>query len=144
MSNNYAKTLARDAGNAPMQEYPAPFKAVASVYYRDNLPVSSVVTLDQATSSLEVGAFGGQGVVIRWVPISASPEVGNYFTSVISSGLGANFDHYIPPSTYRRFVVPKETQGSYTGQMGSVNGLFQRIGVSNAGATASSVLVTQY
>lgn len=143
MSSDYAKMLPRDAGFAAMQEYPAPVKAVASVYYRDNLPVSSVTTLDQNTSTLEVGAFGGQGVVIRWIPTTETASVAP-FASVVSSGLGANFDHYIPPSTERRFIVPRETIGAPIGAMGSVNGLYQRIAVSNAGATASSVIVIQY
>ncbi len=143
---NYAKPLPRDNGNVPMQEYPAPIKAVTSVYYRDNLPVSSIVTLDQNTSALEIGAWGGQGAVIRWVSIGETP--GNFYTSVISSGVAANFDHYIPAGVgagqYRRFVVPKETGGAPTGAMGSVNGLYQRIAVSNAGPIATSILVVQF
>jgi len=143
---NYTKPLARDNGGAAMQEYPAPVKAVTSVYYRDNLPSSSIITLSQDTSALEVGSFGGQGVVIRWIPTGETP--GNFFTSVISSGLAANFDHFVPAGVgigqVRRFVVPKETGGAPTGAMGSVNGLYQRIAISNAGITASSVLVTQY
>ncbi len=138
---NYAKPLPRDNGGAAMQEYPAPIKAVASVYFRDNLPVSSLVVMDQTTSALEVGTSGGQGAVIRWINIGETP--GNFYTSVIASGLTANFDHYIPANTYRRFIVPRETQGAYTGAVGSVNGLYQRIAVSNAGA-AASILVTQY
>lgn len=139
---NYAKILPRDKGGEAMQEFPPPFKTVASVYFRDNIPPSSLITLSQDTTSLEVGAFGGQGVVIRWIPIGETP--GNYYTSVISSGLGANYDHWVPPSQYRKFVVPKETGGNAVGQAGSVNGLYQRIAVSNAGITASSVLLMQY
>lgn len=141
--SNYAKKLARDVTGEAMQEYPAPFKTVASVYFRDNLPPSSVVSLSQDTTLLEVGSFGGQGTVIRWVPIGETP--GNFYTSVISSGLGANYDHWVPAGTYRKFMVPKETQGQIGAmQIGSVNGLYQRIAISNAGLTASSVLVTQY
>lgn len=143
---NYARPLPRDNGGAAMQEYAAPYKAVTSVYYRDNLPSSSVITLSQNTSAIEVGSFGGQGVVIRWVATGETP--GNFFTSVISSGLGANFDHYIPAGVgvgaYRRFVVPKESGGAPTGAIGSVNGLYQRIAISNAGITASSVLLSEY
>lgn len=140
---NYAKQLPRDSGGAPMQDYPAPFKTVASIYYRDNLPPSSVITLSPDATSIEVGAFGGQGAVIRWVPTGETP--GNYFTSVISSGLGANFDHWVPPSQNRKFVIPVERQGSgIGGQAGTVNGLYQRVAVSNAGLTASSVLLAQY
>lgn len=139
---NYAKPLPRDNGGAAMQEYPAPVKSIPSVIYKDNAPLSSVAILDQNTSTIEVGAFGGQGAVIRWIAIGETP--GNFYTSVISSGLSANFDHYIPPSTQRRFVVPRETGGAPTGAMGSINGLYQRIAVSNAGATASSILLIQY
>ncbi len=141
---NYAKPLPRDNGGAAMQEYPAPIKAVSSVYFRDNLPISSLIVLDQNTSAIEVGSTGGQGTVIRWVPISATPEVGNFYTSVITSGLGANYDHYIPPANVRRFVVPRETGGAPTGAMGSVNGLYQRIAVANVGPVPASVLLIQY
>lgn len=143
---NYAKQLPVDKGGTPMQGFPAPFKTVASVYYRDNLPVSSLITLDQNASTIEVGTFGGQGAVIRWIPIGETP--GNFFTSVISSGLAANFDHFVPAgvgiANYRKFVVPRETGGAPTGAVGSVNGLYQRIAVSNAGPTATSILLTQY
>lgn len=139
---NYAKQLAIDKGGTPLQEYPAPFKAVASVFFRDNLPSSSVVTLDQNASTIEVGTSGGQGVVIRWVPLTETASVAP-FGSVISSGATANFDHFVPPATYRRFVLPKETGGAPTGAVGSINGLYQRIAISNAGGP-SSVLLTQY
>lgn len=139
---NYAKPLPRDRDGSSMQEYPAPVKAISSVYFRDNLPSSSVITLDQNTSTIEVGAFGGQGAVIKWVPIGETP--GNFYTSVISSGLGANWDHWVPPSQYRRFVVPRETGGAPTGAVGSINGLYQRVAVSNSGITASSILLIQY
>lgn len=141
--SNYAKSLPRDKDGAAMQEYPAPVRAVASVYYRDNLPLSSVITMDQNASSLEVGAFGGQGVVIRWIPTTETASVAP-FGSVISSGLGANYDHWVPPSMYRRFVVPRETGGAPAGAVGSINGLYQRVAVSNAGALSTSVLVIQY
>jgi hypothetical protein len=139
---NWAKPLAIDKSGNAMQEYPAPFKAIPSIYYRDNLPVSSVVSLDGNTSAIEVGAFGGQGAVIRWIGTGETP--GNFYTSVISSGLSANFDHWVPPSQVRRFVVPKETQGQPTGQIGSIHGLYQRVAVSNAGATSTSILLSQY
>ena len=133
-----------------MQEYPAPARAVASVYYRDNLIPSSVITLSRDASEIEIGVFGGQGAVIRWV---ATTEVTGpssiYATSVVSSGLGANWDHFVPAgvgvSGYRRFVIPQETQGtSGPVTVGVKNGLYQQIAISNAGALATSVLLTQY
>lgn len=149
---NYTKNLPRDAGGAAMQEYPAPLRAVTSVYHRENLAPSSVITLNQNTSAIEIGVFGGQGAVIRWV---ASTEVSGpssiYAFSVISSGLGANWDHFVPAgvgvANFRRFVVPKETQGAGpVGGLGigSIHGLYQQIAISNAGPTATSVLLTQY
>lgn len=140
---NYAKPLARDTGGEPMQNTPAPY--IANVTYQvENGVTSSVMSLNPNTTTLEVGAFGGQGAVIRWVPTTETAAAAGAKASVVASGLGANFDHYIPPSTFRRFIVPKETQGLPTGQVGSVNGLYQRVARINAGATASSVLVIEY
>ncbi len=141
---NYAKPLPRDTGLAPMQEYPAPFVSNEQ-YTNASATASSVISFTQDTSTIEVGAFGGQGAVIRWVPASETAAVSPY-ASVISSGLGANYDHYIPPSTVRRFVVPKESvsQGQVPGGIQSVYGLYRRLAVNSAGATVSSVLVIEY
>ena len=127
-----------------MQAYPAPYVGTARAN-RDNAVASSVISLNPNTTALEVGTFGGQGVVIRWVPTTETAAV-SPFASVISSGLGANFDHFVPPSTYRRFVIPKETGGNSqnpNSQAGSVHGLYQRVAIINAGATASSVLTAE-
>ncbi len=139
---NYAKRLAVDAGGTPMQEYPSPFTSNAR-YNTENGVASSAISMNPNTTKLEVGAFGGQGVKIRWVPIAETAAV-SPFGSVISSGVGANFDHWVPPGTYRQFVVPKETGGSPTGQAGSVNGLYQRVAVVSAGATASSIIASEF
>jgi len=140
---NYAKGLPIDKNNTPMQEYPAPYPALAT-YQRENAVASSVISLTPNTTSIEVGAFGGQGIVIRWVPVTETASVAPR-ASVVASGLGANFDHFIPQSQYRRFVVPKETMGQMAGgQVGSVNGLYQRVAWINAGATASSILASEF
>lgn len=141
---NYAKSLPRDTGGVPMQEYPAPYIAQEQ-YTSENAVASSVVSLTPNTTSLEVGAFGGQGVVIRWIPITETAAAAGAKASVVSSGLGANYDHYVPPSTYRRFIVPKETIGQAAGgQVGSVNGLYQRVAWINAGTTAASVIAVEF
>ena len=139
---NYAKNLARDVGGAAMQHLPAPIKA-QTVVNTTNAVASSVISLTQHTTSLEVGAFGGQGVVIRWVAVGETAAVAPR-GSVVSSGLGANFDHFIPEGTVRRFVVPRETIGAHVGAAGSINGLYQRVARVSAGITASSVLLTEY
>lgn len=144
MSNSYAKRLPIDQSGTPMQEYPAPFPATKT-YQTENGVNSSVISLRDSTTTIEVGAFGGQGAVIRWIPSTETAGV-SPFASVIASGAGANFDHYVPPSTFRRFVVPKDTQGQGTGALSvaSTYGLYGRVARINAGTTASSVLVIEY
>lgn len=141
--SNYAKSLPRDVNGNPLQEFPAPY-LTQSRYNSANAVASSVVSLQPTTTTVEVGAIGGQGIVIRWVPVTETAAQ-TPFGSVVSSGIGANFDHYVPPSTYRRFVVPRETMGQLAGgQVGSVNGLYQRVAVINAGVVASSVLLSEF
>ena len=118
---NYAKSVPRDTGGEVLHNYPSPVKANAR-YTTLNGVASSVITMDGNTTQIEVGAFGGQGCTIRWVPLTETAAVSPY-GSIVSSGASANFDHYVPPSQVRQFVVPKETRGQPTGQIGSVNGL---------------------
>ena len=139
---NYVKNVPRDQGGETIHSYPSPLKANV-VYNVTNAVASSVISLNGNTTQIEVGSFGGQGCVIRWVPKTELPTVSPY-GSVISSGVGANFDHYVPNSQWRQFAVPKETQGTYAGQIGSINGLYQRVAIMNAGATASSVLLSEF
>ena len=142
---NWAKPIPIDRNNVPLQEFPAPY--ISSVRVNtDNAVVSSAINLDSNTTVIEVGAFGGQGAVIRWVPTTENASIAGYKASVVASGAGANFDHWIPPSTYRRFVVPKETQGLGTApmQVGSTFGLYQRVAIINAGIVASSVLIAEF
>ncbi len=141
---NYAKATPRDAGGEEMQLFPAPVLSQEQ-YNTENAVASSVISLQPMTSQIEVGAIGGQGIVIRWVPIGETAAAAGAKASVISSGLGANFDHFIPAGTYRQFVVPKETGGqTYPMQIGSVNGLYQRVARINAGPTASSMLLSEF
>jgi hypothetical protein len=102
------------------------------------LSISGVFEIKSA-----IGAFGGQGLVFRWVPTSETAAVAPR-ASVVASGAGANYDHYIPSGNYRRFVVPKESAGKTAGNVGSINGLFNRVAVINAGPTAASVLYMEY
>lgn len=140
---NYVKSLPRDTGNSAMQNYPPPYPSQEQ-YNSTNGVASSVISFQPNTTSLEVGAFGGQGVVIRWVPLTETASVSPY-ASVISSGLGANYDHYIPAGMVRSFALPKETMGQMAGgQVGSVNGLYQRVAWINAGTTASSIIAAEF
>ena len=142
---NYAKPVPVDKNNVPLQEFPAPYLSITRVN-TDNAVASSAISLDPNTTVIEVGAFGGQGAVIRWIPTTENASIAGAKGSVVSSGVGANFDHYVPPSAYRRFVVPRETQGAGTGthQIGSTFGLYQRVARINAGIVASSVLIVEF
>ena len=150
MTYQYINPLPHDKANTPLQEFPAPVRARASVMMRDNAVASSVMLLDQNATSIEVNAVGGNGVVVRWVSATELPAASSVWsTSVVSSGLGANFDHYVPPNNYRRFAIPKETggvgpNGPANAGIGSVFGLYQRLAQVNMTIAASSVLVVQY
>ncbi len=142
---NYAKRLAQDTAGQERVDAAPPFIAIEQ-WQVENAVASSVISLQPNTTDIEVASFGGQGIVIRWVPLTETAAAAGAKASVIASGLGANFDFYVAPGQNpRRFVVPKETQGQVAGgQIGSVNGLYQRVAWINAGATASSVLATEY
>lgn len=141
--SGYAKQLATDRSRTPLQEFPAPYKALAR-YDDEDASVSSVMSLTHDTTVVEVAAVGGPAV-IRWVPTSETAGV-SPFASVISiAGATANFDHVVASGTIRRFVVPKETSNVQAGSAVGVNrqeGLYQRIAVKGLGI--SSVMTTEY
>lgn len=144
---NYARRYAIDVGGEARIDAPPPFIAL-NTYMRENAVASSVISLNPNTVDVEVSSVGQQsnsGLVIRWIPLTETAAAAGAKASVIASGLSANFDHYIPGNTTRRFVVPKETIGQTAGgQIGSVNGLYQRLAWINAGTVASSILANEY
>lgn len=141
MSINYATGLPRDEHGNGLQEYPSPVKALAR-YNTNNATVSSVITLTDDTTVIEVTAAGSD-VAIRWVPATETAAV-TPFASVISQGATTNLDHVVPRNTYRRFVVPIESQGVSSIVGANVkNGLFKRVAVVS-GATVSSLIALEY
>lgn len=140
MAENYARGDA--VGNNQMRiggGAPAPVKAIAR-YVSENATASSVISLSQNTTAIEI-ATGGTPAVMAWV-LQADTTA-----SVIAiAGATSNFDHEIAANTVRRFVVPIETAGGT--QYGSVQGanreygLFQRVAIKTQGI--ASVLVTEY
>ncbi len=143
---NYINPLPFDRANNTLQEFPAPVRAITSVMMRENAVASSALALDPNATHIEVNALGGEGIAIRWVSQLETPTVSPR-ASVISSGLGANFDHLIPAGTYRRFAIPRGDSnpiGTGNMQIGSTFGLYQRVAQINAGIVASSVLIVQY
>lgn len=107
--------------------------------------VSSIRTLSQNTTAIEVASTGGPAY-IKWLGQSVvdSSVAG---TSILTTGAGANFDHVIPAATYRRFVIPIFTNNpqGYGSQVGAnvENGLYPNVAVIG-GTGASVIAITQY
>src|SRR3990167_1476730 len=109
---NYASKIPIDKGGVPVDGLPAPLTAKA--IYKATAVASSVITLTDNTTVLEVGAkVGGTnsgGIVIKW--IRTTDTVASVISStIVAPSSVANFDHLIPSGQIRRFVVPKETGG---------------------------------
>lgn len=128
------KPLPKDSGsNEVLQAYPAPFLALQS-RTSESAAVSSVITLTDRTTALEVTAVGGTAA-LKWIATT------NTNPSVIAAATGANYDHIIPAGTMRRFVVPQERAGipSISGA-NIMNGLYQRV----AYIGVASVLTSEF
>lgn len=141
MAVNPYKNLPRDKFDGIMQEFPAPFLSKAR-YTNENGVASSVITVSQDTTSIEIAANGG-AAIMRWVPTTDTQA------SVVGiAGATANYDHVIPANTVRRFAIPIETQFSAPSSMVGANrqnGLYQRVAIKSAALLGlSSVLVSEF
>lgn len=136
MSLNYASPLPHDRGGESMQEFP-PAQLALGVFASDNATASSVITLTDNTTSIEVHAIGGAAVV-KWIATT------NTSASVISiAGGTANYDVVVPSNYFRRLVVPIEGIG--TSSIVGLNkqaGLYNRVAYKSVGAT--SILTALY
>lgn len=142
MAKNYAAGM--PVGDNQMvvgYDTPAPYKAVKQ-YLSENGTASSVVTLTQDTTAIEVAAIG-TAAAFRWVSASDTQA------SVIAiAGSTSNFDHVVPANTIRRFVVPIETGTNTTfgATITSVQGqnreygLFQRVAFKSQGIASVAVM----
>lgn len=139
---NYARGVPIGNNQVPFQNCPPPVRAVEQ-YISENGTASSVITLTQDTTAIEIAAQT-QPVAMRWVLVA---DAATAATSVIAvAGATSNLDHIIPANTVRRFVVPIEVNnpqgyGSMVG--GNIeNGLFRRVAYKTQGI--ASVAVTEY
>lgn len=135
MSTNYAKRQPLDGNGNVYTNSPPPFTAFQR-FSEENASVSSVVTLTDNTTVVEVAAVG-QAAVVKW--IAASDTI----ASVISAEGTANYDVIIPSGMLRRLVVPQETAG--TSSIVGLNkqaGLYNRIAYKTVGI--GSVLTAEY
>lgn len=126
------KNLPRDSGGAGMQEFPTPFKAIVT-RVRETALVSSVITLDDNTSTIEIAATNGPAF-IRWI------ATGDTAGSVISAAGTANFDNAIAKDTVRRFAVPIEKFVAQTSVVGlnKQYGLYNRVAIIGLASVAST------
>lgn len=142
MALNIAAGLPVDERGNVMQGYPAPFKANAR-YSTNNATASSVITLNDNTTVVEIAAVGAP-VAVRWVPATESAAVSPFASVITTSGATANFDHMIPKDGMRRLVAPFETIGvnSIVG-VGVQAGTYRRIAIISATAV-SSIMVSEF
>ena len=119
MSNAYAPQTPKGKDEMPKVGYP-PAKVALESNNNENIIVSSVLAFTHNTTEIEVAAVG-QGVAGKWAA--------NQATSVVTAtGAGANFDFVVPSGESRRYVVPRESSGSY----GSVQGVNRAEGLFTA------------
>jgi len=138
MANNYAPTTPVGKQGEIKVGYPPAKLALASTN-KENASASSVLVFTHNTTEIEVTAVGGPAA-IKWATSTA-----NNGTSVVAAASGANFDHIVPASATRRFVVPIQSSANYASIQG-VNrqeGLYQGVAYISA-AGASSILTTEY
>lgn len=142
MSINYARELPHDKAGESMQEFAAPYKANAR-YSTNNATVSSVISLTDNTTTIEISAVG-QSVAVRWIPASETAAVSPFASVITTNGVTANFDHIVPANNYRRFVVPVESAGvSSVVGLGVQAGAYRRVAVMSA-AAVSSIMVSEF
>jgi len=146
MSVNPYKNLPRDKGGEPMQQFPAPFLSNAR-YTNENAVASSVITVNDKTTSIEITANGG-AAIMRWVPRTETAAVAPAGSVIGIAGATANYDHVIPANTMRRFAIPIEVVYQAPSSMvgaNTVNGLYQRFAIKSAAALGlSSILTSEF
>lgn len=146
MSVNPYPGLPHSRGNDPMQNY-VTHASVKAIYASENASASSVITLTQDTTALEIAVIGGTSSLIaagamRWVPSAIGFAAG---TSVITAAGSANFDHVIPNNQVLKFAVPIEKMYQAPSSMAGMNiqnGLYRRVAIKSIGT--ASILLTEY
>lgn len=137
MATDYSGGPPIGRNSHPIQGSPFPARALAR-YVNENATASSVMTLTDDTTAVEIAA-GGATAAMRWV------TSGDTTASVVAiAGSTSNFDHVIPANTVRRFVVPIElsTRQASTVGMNVQNGLFKRVAFKSQGI--GSVLLSEH
>jgi len=98
MSKDIAAPLPIDKRGTPYQTATPQASAIAR-YMTENASASSVITVTQDTTAIEIAAVGAP-VFMRWVASTDTQA------SVIGVAGSPNFDHVVPANSWRRFVLP--------------------------------------
>lgn len=131
----YANNIPNDVAGNDVQGAAMLVPAIVSMT-SENATVSSVITVNDNTTDLEVAAVAATGFV-KWIARSDTTA------SVITVAGTANYDVVVPAGTVRRLVIPRETQGTSSIVGANIsNGLYNRYAIKSAGI--GSILSTQY
>lgn len=131
----YAKPVAVDKSGNPLDAQPLPLKALVTTV-SENGSVSSVITLNDNTTDIEIAAVGSSAV-IRWI------ARGDTAGSVLSVAGTANYDAFLQSNQTKRFIVPVETIGTSSIVGANIaNGLYNRLAYKTVGV--GSILSNQY
>lgn len=135
MASRYATAIPNDATGNPIQNA-AVLQAAIVTTVSENATASSVITVNDNTTDLEIAAVGATGFV-KWI------TKGDTTASVIAVAGTANYDVVIPSGTVRRLVIPRETIGTSSIVGANIaNGLYNRVAWKTGGI--GSILATQY
>lgn len=136
------ENLGKDKDGAPFFSDASPVGPAKKQYLSENGTASSVMTLTDNTTVVEVGAVGA-AVYLRWVPRTETAAVAPYGSVIAIAGATANFDDYVPPNTTRIFPIPQETIGTSSIVGANVAaGLYNRLAVKSAGI--ASVITVEF
>lgn len=137
---DYAAPLPVDQFGESMQDFPT--SKVANARYGAAAATSSVITLNDNTTTIEIAAIagsGGGGIAIKWIAQSDTQA------SVVATGATANFDNVVPANWRQRFVVPKETIGvQSTVGANKRNGLYNRVAWISTTVPPASVMASEF
>lgn len=114
--------------SAPFSSDASPVGPAKQRFLSENGTASSVMTVNDGTTVVEIGAVGVPAY-IRWIARTDTQA-----SVVAIAGSTANFDDYIPSNTTRIFPIPIETIGTSSIVGANIaNGLYNRYAVKSAG-----------
>lgn len=148
MSTNYAKGKPLGNNQVPFYDSPPAVPAIARAVKDASTTVSSILVLTDDTTAIEVVSGGGI-TYIKWLA-QTTVDSSVAATSITATGATPNYDHAIPASTVRRFIVPislstnAQAGATTTSMVGAnvENRLFKN--VAYIGTATSVIGITQY